>query len=308
MSTLAFDREFDPQYGEPIGLSNLITRITANNPSPFTFKGTNTFLVGTRSLAIIDPGPDDDVHFQSLLTAIGERPVTDIFITHTHMDHSPLANRLKNVTGAKIYAEGGHRTSRTLRQGEINPLDESSDYEFKPDHILKHGEIVKGQGWTMEAVLTPGHTANHSAYFLKEEETLFAGDHVMAWSTSIVAPPDGSMRDYMASLDHLIDRNDPHILPAHGPAISSPETYLPSLKAHRLARETSIIELIKQMCDASIKEIVAEIYSDLDPKLHSAAQLSVFAHIEDLVERDILITKTSLTLEGRYSLNRSDLD
>lgn len=300
MSGLIFDREFDPQYGKRVDISSMVARVTANNPGPFTFAGTNTFLVGQETLAMIDPGPLDDAHFQHLLSAIDGRRLTHIFITHTHMDHSPLARRLKEVTGASIYAEGPHRTSRKLQRGELNPLDSSSDYDFKTDHFLKHGDIIDGGGWTLEAVLTPGHAANHTAYFLQQEKTLFSGDHVMAWSTSIVAPPDGSMRDYMASLDLLIARKDAQILPAHGPAIPKPQTFLKALRAHRLTRRSTILDCFKRNTELSIEDLVTILYEGLDPKLFQAAKLSVFAHIEELIADGQVTALGGISLNGRF--------
>ena len=197
---LDFDTSFEPAHGEAVPVAPGVTRITVNNPSAFTFHGTNTYLVGTDTLAVIDPGPQDEAHLQALLKAIAGRPVSHIFVSHTHADHSPLAAALKRVTGATVLAEGPHRPARPLRIGEVNPLDASADTEFSPDERLADGQAVAGDGWTLTAIHTPGHAANHLAFALEGTGILFSADHVMAWATSIVAPPDGAMSDYMASL------------------------------------------------------------------------------------------------------------
>src|SRR5690606_12396077 len=170
-----------------------VARVTVNNPSAFTFHGTNSYIVGTDTLAVIDPGPENEDHLRALLKAIDGRPVSHILVSHTHVDHSPLAARLQAETGATIVAEGPHRSARPLRIGEVNPLDASGDMSFKPDIAIADGELVEGDGWTMRAVFTPGHAANHMAFALEGTGVLFSADHVMAWSTSIVAPPDGAM-------------------------------------------------------------------------------------------------------------------
>ena len=193
-----------------------VRAIVANNPGPFTFKGTVSYIVGRGKVAILDPGPDDDAHVAALLDAVRGETVTDIFVTHTHRDHSPAVPKIKAATGATVYAEGPHRPARPLHIGEANRLDASADMDFRPDVALADGEVVAGDGWTIEAVTTPGHTANHMAYAFKEADLIFSGDHVMAWSTSIVAPPDGAMSDYMASLEKLARRSEPLYLPGHG--------------------------------------------------------------------------------------------
>src|SRR5262249_41991560 len=177
-----------------------VRRILTNNPSPFTFKGTLTYIIGRGKVAIVDPGPDDPAHIAAVLDAVRGETVTHIFVTHTHRDHSPAVPAIKAVTGALVVAEGPHRAARPLNVGEAPRLDASNDTEFRPDRALADGEVVTGDGWEVEAVTTPGHTANHMAFALRGKSLLFSGDHVMGWSTTIVAPPDGAMSDYMASL------------------------------------------------------------------------------------------------------------
>lgn len=296
-----FNLEFQPAYGEAVPVADGVERITVNNPSPFTFHGTNSYIVGNRSVAVIDPGPEDEAHFQALLRALKGREVTHIAVSHTHRDHSPLARRLKDATGALIVAEGPHRASRPLHEGETNPFAESSDMDFMPDIALGDGETVAGDGWALTALLTPGHTANHTAFALEGTGTVFSADHVMAWATSIVAPPDGAMSDYMASLEKLLLRDDRLYLPGHGGALSEPAAFLRGLRAHRRMRERAVLERIKAG-DSAIPDMVKVIYASTDPRLHGAAALSVLAHIEDLVERGQIETDGPPSLFGRYRL------
>ncbi|WP_049735338.1 MBL fold metallo-hydrolase [Rhizobium ecuadorense] len=301
MESPAFDLAFEPAYGRAVPVAPGVERVTAENPGPFTFFGTNSYIVGAASVAVIDPGPEDEAHFQALMAALGGREVTHIFVSHTHRDHSPLARRLQAETGAVTVGQGPHRPARRLRDGEINPFAESSDLDFAPDIAIGDGETIAGDGWALTSVLTPGHTANHAAFALEGRDILFSGDHVMAWSTSIVAPPDGSMADYMASLERLIAREDRLLLPGHGGAVTAPASFLPALKAHRLKRERAVLARIRAG-DAKIAEMVKAIYSDTDPKLHGAAALSVLAHIEDLVERGEIAADGPPSLAATYRL------
>jgi hydroxyacylglutathione hydrolase len=299
MSGANFDLFFEPAYGQAVAVAEGIQRLTARNPSPFTFHGTNSYIVGGSSVAVIDPGPEDEAHFEALRAALAGRQVTHIFVSHTHRDHSPLAKRLKQETGALTVGEGPHRPSRPLREGEINPFSESSDLSFVPDITLGDGESLSGDGWALSAVLTPGHTANHAAFALAGRDILFSGDHVMAWSTSIVAPPDGSMADYMESLERLIERDDRLLLPGHGGVVTEPSTFLKALKAHRLRREQAVLARV-QAGDGRITDMVKVIYRDTDPKLHGAAALSVLAHIEDLLERGEIAADGPPSLAALY--------
>lgn len=299
MDSPAFDLAFEPAYGQAMPVVAGIERVTANNPGPFTFFGTNSYIVGSSSVAVIDPGPEDEAHFQALMAALGDRAVTHIFVSHTHRDHSPLARRLQAATGAVTVGQGPHRPARPLREGEINPFSESSDLSFAPDIVLGDGQTLSGDGWALTAVLTPGHTANHAAFALAGRDILFSGDHVMAWSTSIVAPPDGSMADYMASLERLIARDDRLLLPGHGGPVTEPAGFLRALKAHRLRREQAVLARVRAG-DERIAEMVKVIYRDTDPKLHGAAALSVLSHIEDLLERGEIAADGPPTLAATY--------
>lgn len=297
--SLDFDTRFEPAYGEAVAIAKGVARLTVNNPSPFTFHGTNSYILGTDTLAVIDPGPDDDAHLEALIRAIAGRPVSHIFVSHTHRDHSPLAARLKALTGARTVAEGPHRSARPLHLGEVPAMDASSDTDFVPDIVVRDGEVVEGDGWRIGTVLTPGHAANHAAFALEGTGILFSADHVMAWSTSIVAPPDGAMSDYMASLDKLIERDDRIYLPGHGGPVTTPKKFVRGLKAHRKMRERAIIERLNAG-DRTIPDIVKAIYRDTDPRLYGAAGLSVFAHLEDLVERGKATSDQAPALDGIY--------
>jgi hydroxyacylglutathione hydrolase len=278
-----------------------VRRVMANNPGPFTFKGTMSYIIGKGNVAIVDPGPDDPAHIHALLEAVRGETVTHIFVTHTHRDHSPAVPAVKAATGATVYAEGPHRAARPLHIGEHNPLDASADRDFRPDVALKDGETVAGDGWTVEAVATPGHTANHMAYALKEKNVLFAGDHVMGWSTSIVAPPDGAMSDYMASLEKLSKRSETIYLPGHGPVIKDAPRFVNYYILHRKAREASILHRLAKG-ETDIPTIVRAIYIGIDPRLTGAAGLSVLAHLEDLVARGVVETDGQPAIDGTYRL------
>jgi glyoxylase-like metal-dependent hydrolase (beta-lactamase superfamily II) len=298
---LEFDMSFEPAYGEAVAVAPDVLRLTVNNPSPFTFHGTNSYIVGSDTLAVIDPGPENDEHFHALLKAIAGRPVSHILVSHTHRDHSPLTTRLKEATGATVVAEGPHRPARPLRIGETNPLDASADTGFRPDRALADGEAIPGDGWSLRGVFTPGHCANHMCFSLEGAGILFSADHVMAWSTSIVAPPDGAMSDYMASLDKLVDREDRLYLPGHGGPVAKPDQFVRGLKAHRKMRERAILERL-QAGDRTIPEMVQTIYRSTDPRLHGAAGLSVLAHMEDLVARGEAAVEGDVAIDSVYRL------
>lgn len=298
--SMEFDISFEPAYGEAVPAADGVLRLTVNNPSAFTFHGTNSYIVGRDTLAVIDPGPEDDAHFSALIKAIAGRPVSHILVSHTHRDHSPLAARLAAHTGAIVAAEGPHRSARPLRIGETNPLDASADTDFRPDLALKDGDVIDGDGWRIGTVLTPGHAANHAAFSLEGTGILFSADHVMAWATTIVAPPDGAMSDYMNSLDQLLARDDRLYLPGHGGAVTKPQAFVRGLRAHRKMRERAILERLRSG-DRTIADLVAAIYRDTDPRLHGAAGLSVLAHLEDLVGRGDVTTDEAISLDGHFT-------
>ena len=296
---IPFNKKLDLVPDTVDGPAPGVRRVMANNPGPFTFKGTLSYIVGRGKVAIVDPGPEDAAHTQALLDAVRGETVTHIFVTHTHRDHSPGVRALKAQTGATVYAEGPHRAARPLHIGEHNPLDSSGDHEFTADVRLKDGELVEGDGWVIEGITTPGHTANHMAFALRGKNILFAGDHVMGWSTSIVAPPDGAMSDYMASLHKLARRDETLYFPGHGPAIPDAKRFVNYYILHRRAREASILHRLGKGA-TDIPTIVRAIYIGIDPRLTGAAGLSVLAHMEDLVARGLVKTDGPTAINGVY--------
>jgi glyoxylase-like metal-dependent hydrolase (beta-lactamase superfamily II) len=296
MVSLNFDRSFDVPPETTVAVSPLIRRVLANNPGPFTFKGTSTFIIGRGDVAIIDPGPDSDTHLSALLAAVRGETVSHIFVTHSHRDHSPLAAKLKRATGAPIVGYG----PVTNRAGPEGPrLDASVETDFDPDIRLAHGEVISGKGWILEGVFTPGHMSNHMSYALHEEKALFCGDHVMAWSTSVIAPPDGNMGQYFASLRLLLERDDDTYHPAHGPSRRDPKPLVRAYLTHRKMREEAIMTRLRAG-DRSITEIVKANYAGIDPKLHAAAGLSTLAHIEHLIERGLVRAEPRETGDIQY--------
>jgi glyoxylase-like metal-dependent hydrolase (beta-lactamase superfamily II) len=298
---IPFDKSFDLPPGKVEEVVPGVRRLLVNNPGPFTFKGTLSYIVGRGQVAIIDPGPLDEPHIAALLDAVRGETVTHIFVTHTHRDHSPAVPAIKAATGALVLAEGPHRAARPLNVGEAPRLDASNDTDFRPDRALADGEVVTGAGWTIEAVATPGHTANHMAFAYKEADLVFSGDHVMAWSTPIVAPPDGAMSDYMASLHKLAQRTEAVYLPGHGGMVRNAPSFVQHYIRHRQGREASILHRLTKG-EADIPTIVRAIYIGLDPRLTKAAGLSVLAHLEDLVTRGRVATDGQPSIEGRFRL------
>src|SRR5205807_2420011 len=256
---IPFDKSFDlvPETVQEVMPG--VRRLLANNPGPFTFKGTVSYIVGRGQVAVVDPGPLDETHIAALLDAVRGETVTHIFVTHTHRDHSPAVPRVKAATGALVLAEGAHRPARALHIGEAPRMDASNDVDFRPDRTLADGEVVTGPGWTIEAVTTPGHTANHMAFALREADLLFSGDHVMAWSTPVVAPPDGAMSDYMASLDKLARRPETTYFPGHGGAVRNAPGFVQQFIHHRRAREAAILDRLAAG-ESDIPALVAGIY------------------------------------------------
>jgi glyoxylase-like metal-dependent hydrolase (beta-lactamase superfamily II) len=296
---VSFDRSMTFEYGRVDWLSPRLRRLVARNPGPFTFVGTNSYVVGVGRVAVIDPGPDDAEHLNALVSALRGETVEAILVTHTHRDHSPLARKLAALTGAPVLAEGPHRASRAVSVAEGQRLDASGDTEFAPDRRLADGETISGPAWTLEAVATPGHTANHLAFAFPEENALFSGDHVMAWSTSVVAPPDGSMRDYMASLRKVAARPETLYWPGHGGPAKNAKAFASAFVKHRLMREAAILDKLAQR-PSDIPSLVQAVYAGLDPKLHGAAGLSTFAHLEDLAERGVVVAEPAPALGATW--------
>lgn len=286
---IPFVRAFDFAYGRRDQVAPLIQRVVCNNPGPFTFTGTGTYIVGLPQdgapVAVIDPGPLDEVHLEALLRAVEGRSVSHVLITHTHRDHSPLARPFAERVGAPILAMRPP-AQETHASGA---LDEEEDQAFAPDVVLSGGERIVGTGWTLTALATPGHASNHMAFVLEEEKALFCGDHVMGWSTTVVAPPDGNMTDYMRSLDTVIAANFTTLWPTHGAPVTEPAPFLAAYRAHRLARETQILARIAAG-DRTIAEMVPVLYAAVDRRLWPAASLSVLAHLGKLVDEGRVAT------------------
>ena len=278
--------------GVPEQLEPLVSRVLAPNPSPFTHTGTQVHLIGTTDLAVIDPGPDTPGHIDALVAAIGGRPVRAILITHTHRDHSPGSRPLAQATGAPIVG----CAPLALDDGGLRS-DASFDRDYAPNRVLAEGESVSGEGWTLTALATPGHTSNHLAFALPEAQdaagALFTGDHVMGWSTSIVSPPDGDMAAYMASLEKLMHRTDRIYYPAHGDPVESPQRLVRGMLGHRKQREGQILRLLRG-APATIPDMVARMYVGLDPRLFPAAERSVLAHLIDLRDRYLVTDDAAL--------------
>lgn len=276
---------FDPAdlpTGIAMPLSPLVNRVLAPNPSPFTYSGTQTYLVGTHDVAVIDPGPAEPAHLAALTAAIAGRPVAAILCTHTHRDHSPAAGPLAQATGAPIIG------CAPLTLEDDGPrADAAFDAEYRPDRVLGDGEHVAGAGWTLEAVATPGHTSNHLCFALAEESALFTGDHVMGWSTSVISPPDGDMTAYMASMQRLLERDDAIYYPAHGDPVEQPQRLVRGMMGHRKQREGQILRFLERNGVSAIPDMVAEMYKGVDPRLYGAAGRSVLAHLIDLAGRGV---------------------
>ncbi|GLS45520.1 MBL fold metallo-hydrolase [Methylobacterium brachythecii] len=294
----AFDPAL-PAAGTLERLTPLVRRRICANGGPFTASGTCSYIVGRGEVAIIDPGPDDADHIAALVAASEGETISAIVVTHTHRDHSPGARRLQALTGAPIVGCGPHRAARELAEGEFPHLDASADREHRPDRELAEGDTVSGEGWTLTALATPGHTMNHLAFALAEENALFSGDHVMAWSTTVVAPPDGSMRAYMSSLDKLRDRPETLFWPGHGGPVRDPRRFVRGLAGHRRQREAAIRARIAAG-DGDVGTIVLAVYQGLNPALRGAAALSVFAHLEDMVARGLIRSDGPPRLDGVF--------
>ena len=292
---IPYDRQ-PCKAGEVVEASPLVRRLIAPNGGPFTFTGTCSYLVGRGHVAVIDPGPDDAAHIAALMQATQGETIAHILVTHTHRDHSPGARRLRALTGAPIL---GCKPHATIEHAPSGRLDASHDLDHDPDHVMEDGETLQGAGYYLTAVHTPGHASNHLCFAFAQENALFSGDHVMAWSTTIVGPPDGHMSDYMASLEKLRARAEAIYWPGHGAPVRDPQRFLRALVGHRRYRESAIVTAIDAGLD-TIPAIVTKIYDGLDPRLTGAASLSVLAHLEDLVARGVVDAGGPATLTAHY--------
>lgn len=297
--SIPFVRDFDARHGERVRLTPRLARVTADNPGPFTFTGTNTFLVGDAegrgTVAVVDPGPDDPAHLEALLRALDGRRVAAILLTHTHRDHAPLAVPLRRRVDAPILA-----APPPAVETHASSPEEAETSGVAPDRTLGDGDVVRGDGWTLRALATPGHASNHLCFELIEENALICGDHVMGWSTTVVAPPDGDMTAYMASLDAVIARGFDRLWPAHGASIDDPAPFLAAYREHRLARDAQILARLAAG-DQRISEIVPTLYAQVDRRLWPAAALSVQAHLIALVRAGRVRAEPSPTLDALYA-------
>jgi len=289
------------EYGQVDTVSPLIRRVVANNPGPFTYTGTGTYIVGRSApgagLAVIDPGPLDEAHLAALLAAVEGQTVSHVLVTHTHRDHAPLARPFAEAVGAPILAAAP--PVRTIH-ASATP-DEDDDESFSPDIVLCGGERLAGDGWTIEAMATPGHASNHMAFVLAEENALFSGDHVMGWSTTVVAPPDGDMTAYMASLEAVIGRGFTTLWPTHGAPITEPGPFLEAYRTHRLGREAQVLARLAAG-DRRIADMVPVLYATVDTRLWPAASLSVWAQLIALERAGRIMAMPGPTIGAVWTL------
>lgn len=295
-----FNMDFDPQTGICIPITPYISRICAPNSGPYTFTGTNTYLVGQKTLFIIDPGPKNAAHLDAIMGAVAGREVKAILLTHTHKDHCTGAKQLQSQVKAPLWFEGKHRLSRPKRGMEVNLISSACDWEIRPDRILSDNEKIRVDNFELEIITTPGHCANHLCFGVSDTPYLFSGDHVMGWNSTLIATPDGSMSDYFNSLARIIKTSWEHYLPAHGASISADNggqngpTYTKALRHHRMMRNSQILELVGQGA-SSIKQIVSSIYPQANINIRIAAAMTVQAHIEYLELKSLLLVQRKLT-------------
>jgi glyoxylase-like metal-dependent hydrolase (beta-lactamase superfamily II) len=295
---IPFNRDFTCQYGVLEDVAPNLRRVVATNKSAFTYTGTGTYIVGRGKVAVIDPGPLIPEHVKALIAGLTGEEVTHQLITHTHLDHSPAAQPLKDATKAPTVGFGPHGSGR-FEQGAS--VEAGGDRDFVPDVEVRDGDIIEGDGWSFECVYTPGHTSNHICYAWREAKALFTGDHVMGWSTTVVSPPDGDMAHYMASLRRLLERDDALYYPTHAGAIADPKPLVRALIAHREEREQQILSCLARG-KGLIADMVDEMYVGLNPNLIFAARRSVFAHVVDLAERGRITADGGIAIDATYRL------
>jgi glyoxylase-like metal-dependent hydrolase (beta-lactamase superfamily II) len=293
---IPYVRDIRFEYGRCDQVSPLIRRIVADNPGPFTFMGTGTYIVGQGEVAVIDPGPDLPAHLEAIVRTLDGERVTHILVTHHHSDHSPLAAPLAHLTRAPIY--GCAVKSHQADDSGVK-VEAGHDLSFKPDVEVCEGATIKGNGWTIEAIPTPGHTSNHICYALAEENACFTGDHIMGWSTTVITPPDGDMAAYFASLERIRARSFATLWPTHGPPVTEPGPFIDAYIGHRKNREAQILAAIEAGL-STIPEMVARLYVDVDPRLHPAAARSVLAHLIQLVDEGRVASEGAAGPASRY--------
>jgi glyoxylase-like metal-dependent hydrolase (beta-lactamase superfamily II) len=272
---IPYVKELSFEYDKLQPAAPNVRRLVAKNPSPFTYVGSGTFVVGSGRVAIIDPGPDLPEHVDALLAELGSEEIAHILVTHTHLDHSGAAPLLAAKTGAPTFGFGPHAAGKHQAEDKV---EAGADWRFQPDHLLAEGNSLEGGNYVLTALHTPGHCSNHLCFELADGKTLFTGDHVMGWATSVIVPPDGDMEAYMKNLRRLLARDDARYLPTHGPAIEDPKPLVAAYVEHREQRERQIAACLAQGV-RTIPEMVKSMYKDVPEYLHSAAARSVFAHL-----------------------------
>ena len=298
---IPFDRSLNAGAGTMQAVGPSVRRLIAGNGGPFTFTGTCTYVVGRGEVCVIDPGPADPTHLTLLQQSLAGETIRSILVTHTHRDHSPGATALRAATGAPIYGCAPYVPAPVPPDADLLPSDAANDRAYVPDRVLADGDVVSGPGYDLVAVATPGHAANHLAFALAQDRALFSGDHVMAWSTTVVAPPDGSMRAYRASLDKLLTRPETVYWPGHGGPVRNPARFVKALAQHRRHREAAILHRLAAG-DSAVETLVARLYADLAPALKGAAALSVLAHLQELADRGSIVIEGPFGPRGRYRL------
>lgn len=307
MSNDPFSRDFDPQTGQGVEIAPGLRRLTAPNASPMTFTGTNSYLLGEREIAVIDPGPDDPAHLAAILAAVGDASkISHVFVTHSHIDHSPLARRLGQIADAPVLALGdsyAHRSSRMVELASIAELGggEGVDASFAPDLQLNDGEIIQAAEWSLGAIATPGHFSNHMCFHWAAENAVFSGDHVMGWATTLVSPPDGDLTAFMNSLALLAAREDGRYFPGHGAPVLDPKGMVTYQIGHRKSREAQILECLATGSFTPL-ELAHRIYSEIPTSLIPAAARNVFSHLLDLYERNRVFCQGGLSPKSAFSL------
>ncbi len=299
---LAFNRSVDVDYGVPQEVAPGVRRIVANNPGPYTFLGTNTYVVGGGQVAVIDPGPSDERHLKAIAAATRGERLTHILVTHSHHDHCDGARALQALLGGEIGAFGPTGTPRGAGAPSLG--DSFVDPAFVPDRRLSDGDTVRGKGFALDVLHTPGHAPDHLCFALVGKRTVFTGDHVMGWNTTVIAPPEGNMAKFLASLERLMQRHDKMFLPAHGGRIQTPQRVVKAYIMHRKWREQTILACLeKGVC--TIPRIVGRLYGTLDVELKEAAALSVLAHLEHLISRELVSAEGPTDLSSAFYLRPS---
>lgn len=298
MAQIPFKQKHTFEYGVIEEVAPMVRRLTARNPSAFTFHGTGTYIIGRGKVAVIDPGPDLNEHVDALIAGLEGEEITHLLVTHTHQDHSPACRPVQSHCGAPTYGYGPHGSGKWERGVQV---EEGGDMEFQPDETVRHGDVIEGDGWSMECVFTPGHTSNHICFRLREQQALFSGDHVMGWSTSIISPPDGDMADYMNSLELLLERDDQVYWPTHGACIENPKPFVRGFIGHRRLRERQVLDCLADGVD-TIAAMVPQMYKGTARHLYPAASRSVFAAIIYLVQQGKVVCDGELAVGARYAL------